>query len=131
MFSLSFILSITSIGFSANDPASAISQLVGRNAEFYLAPIGTMLGTDMNSGYFRKASPHKILGFDITIDFSYAMAPPGETTYNFMIPSGPGDTISFPFQFTFPKNLLTSETEYLNAIPSASGDPLDPLYQYR
>ena len=64
---------IPSLGFS--DPAEAITQLVGRNAEGYLAPLGTMMGAGMNSGFYRKASPHKILGFDITLDFAYAMAP--------------------------------------------------------
>ena len=68
------------------DAAEAVTSLVGRNAEGYLGPIGTILGTDMNSGFYRKASPHKILGFDFTFDLAYAMAPPGQTTYKFKVP---------------------------------------------
>ena len=89
IITFSFLFSLSIIW---GDATGAITQLVGRNAEGYLSPIGTILGTDMNSGFYRKASPHKILGFDFTIDMVYAMAPEGQTTYNFMIPSGPEDT---------------------------------------
>ena len=78
------VLSISSVARS--DPASAITSLVGRNAEGYLTPFSTMMGTSMNSGFYRKASPHKILGFDFTLDIAYAMAPVEQTTYNFIIP---------------------------------------------
>ena len=77
-FSLLFSLSII-----WGDATGAVTSLVGKNAEGYLGPIGTILGTNMNSGFYRKASPHKILGFDFTFDIVYAMAPAGQTTYNF------------------------------------------------
>ena len=96
LFSIILVLSLSSIAFC--DVTSSITSLVGRNAEGYLAPLGTMMGGGMNSGFYRKASPHKILGFDITMDFAYSMAPPGQTTYNFYIPD---DSIAFPFQFQF------------------------------
>jgi len=89
--------------------------LVGRNAEGYLAPLGTMMGGGMNSGFYRKASPHRILGFDITLDFAYSMAPPGQTTYNFIIPD---DDISYDFPFKFPKNLLTNDISLFTEIPT-------------
>jgi len=41
------------------DATGAITSLVGRNAEGYLRPIGTILGTDMNSGFYRKPLPIK------------------------------------------------------------------------
>ena len=63
------------LSFSLCNTSSAITSLIGRNAEGYLGPIGTMLGSDMNSGYFRKTTPHKILGFDLTLDFAYALPP--------------------------------------------------------
>ena len=53
-----FIFSLLSIAFS--DVTSSITSLVGRNAEGYLAPLGTIMGGGMNSGFYRKASPHKI-----------------------------------------------------------------------
>ena len=103
-----------------SDVTSAVTSLVGKNAELYLAPVSTMLGTDMNAGYFRKASPHQILGFDITFDFSYAMAPPGQTTYEFVVP---GDSVDYNFPFQFPKNLLAPEnSEAFSLIPSESLD---------
>ena len=124
-FVILLVIIFSSLGFS--DPATAITQLVGRNAEGYLAPLGTMMGTGMNSGFYRKASPHKILGFDITLDFAYSMAPPDQTTYNFYIPD---DSISFPFQFQFPKNLFSSVVgdEYSSIIPTSSTGN-EALYQ--
>ena len=101
LISIILILSLSSIALS--DVTSSITSLVGRNAEGYLQPIGTMMGTGMNSGFYRKASPHKILGFDITIDLAYGMAPPGQTTYNFVIPD---DSIGYSFPFEFPKTYL-------------------------
>ena len=117
LFSILLVLSLSSIAFC--DVTSSITSLVGKNAEGYLAPLGTMMGTGMNSGFYRKASPHKILGFDITLDFAYSMAPPGQTTYNFYIPD---DSIAFPFQFQFPKNLFSSVVgdEYSSIIPTSS-----------
>ena len=111
IFSFIFILSLSSMALS--DVVDAITSLVGRNAEGYLQPIGTMMGTGMNSGFYRKASPHKLLGFDITLDFAYSMAPQGQTTYNFYIPD---DSIAFPFQFQFPKSLLTTDLNLLDQI---------------
>ena len=89
------ILSLSSIAFS--DPGTSIVQLDSKNAENYFAPMGTLLGTCMNSGYYRKASPHKIFGFDITVDVAYAMFPSLETTYDFIIPD---DSITYYFQST-------------------------------
>jgi len=103
IFSFIFVLSISSIIFC--DVSSSVTSLVGRNAEGYLAPLGTMMGSGMNSGYYRKAAPHKILGFDFTLDLVYSMAPAGKTTYNFYIPN---DSINFPFQFQFPRSMFSS-----------------------
>ena len=113
LFPIILVLSLSSIAFC--DVTSSITSLVGRNAEGYLAPLGTMMGGGMNSGFYRKASPHKILGFDITLDFAYSMAPPGQTTYNFIIPD---DDISYDFPFKFPKNLLTNDISLFTEIPT-------------
>ena len=79
IISVLFMTILFSVSFC--DVTSSITSLVGRNAEGYLAPLGTMMGSGMNSGFYRKASPHKILGFDLTIDLAYAMAPSGQTTF--------------------------------------------------
>ena len=102
------------------DATGAITSLVGRNAEGYLRPIGTILGTDMNSGFYRKASPHKILGFDFTFDLAYAMAPPGQTTYKFQVPHS---EIAYSFPFKFPKELLAPDDPILAAaLPTATDE---------
>ena len=67
IITISLLFSVSTIWGGTTE---AITQLVGTNAEGYLAPIGTILGTDMNSGFYRKASPHKILGFDFTFDIA-------------------------------------------------------------
>jgi hypothetical protein len=122
------IILFTVIGFQSfllGDVTSSITSLVGRNAEGYLAPIGTMMGTGMNSGFYRKASPHKILGFDLTLDLAYAMAPAGKTTYNFIVPN---DSVGYNFPFKFPKNLLAPiGSDQYNYIPSSELD--ETLYQ--
>jgi len=120
-FSLLFSLSII-----WGDATEAVTSLVGRNAEGYLGPIGTILGTNMNSGFYRKASPHKILGFDFTFDIVYAMAPAGQTTYNFIVPT---DSVGYSFPFKFPKSLLSSNLDILRAIPTADGSADETLYQ--
>jgi len=88
--------------------------------------MGTLLGTCMNSGYYRKASPHKIFGFDITIDVAYAMFPSVETTYDFVIPD---ESLSYTYQFQFLKSDLNTsghsvaETNaLLKHIPDANTD---------
>ena len=120
---LLLLFSVSTIWGGATE---AVTSLVGRNAEGYLGPIGTILGTDMNSGFYRKASPHKILGFDFTFDIVYAMAPAGKTTYNFIVPT---DSVGYSFPFKFPKSLLSSNLDILSAIPTADGSADETLYQ--
>ena len=120
------ILSLFSIAFS--DPGTSIVQLDSKNAENYFAPMGTLLGTCMNSGYYRKASPHKIFGFDITVDVAYAMFPSVETTYDFIIPD---ESLSYSYQFQFLKsdlntsgNSVAETNALLKYIPDANTDTI-------
>ena len=123
---ITFLL-IFSVSTIWGGTTEAVTQLVGTNAEGYLAPIGTILGTDMNSGFSRKATPHKILGFDFTFDIAYAMAPPGQTTYSFVIPD---EAIDYSFPFKFPKELLVPNNPELAAfIKTAEGSDNESLYQ--
>lgn len=120
-----FFGALLSLGLS--DAGSAVTTLVGRNAEGYLGPFGTIIGTDMNSGYFRKTTPHKILGFDLTFDVAYAMPPKGQTTYNFTIPD---ESVDYSFPFKFPKELLVpNDSDLLEFIPTAEGSDDESLYQ--
>jgi len=77
----------------------------------------------MNSGYYRKASPHKIFGFDITVDIAYAMFPSLETTYNFVIPD---ESLSYSYQFQFLKSDLkiSGQNSLLDHIPDANTDSI-------
>ena len=121
LFFIIVFLSLSSMAFS--DLTSSITSLAARNAEGYLSPFGTMMGTGMNSGFYRKASPHKILGFDITLDLAYSMAPAGQTTYNFVVPD---ENIGFTIPFQFPKGLLLVDTSFLGDIPGVGDEPYDP-----
>ena len=124
LFSIIFILSLSSITFC--DITSSITSLAAKNAEGYLAPLGTMMGSSMNSGFYRKASPHKILGFDITFDIAYGLAPPGQTSYDFVIPN---DSIGYSFPFQFPKSYLQTlgNNTILANIPDANTED-NPQY---
>ena len=99
------------------DNIKAFTSLAATNANNYLLPLGTVLGTNMNNGYFRKATPHKLFGFDITFDASFTLAPIDQTTYDFYIPK---DSVGFSFPFQFPKNLLANpltESDLYDNIP--------------
>ena len=126
-YSYIILIFFTLFSFGFSNLGEAVSSLVGDNAEGYLAPFGTILGTDMNSGYFRKTTPHKILGFDFTFDIAYAMAPPGQTTYTFIIPD---ESVDYSFPFKFPKELLVPDNPALTEfIPTAEGSDDETLYQ--
>ena len=84
-------------------PSSAITLLDKKNVESYLEPLGTMLTSSINSGYFNRASTHNIFGYDITLNISYAMLPSNSQNYDFIIPD---DSITYYFQFKYPKSYL-------------------------
>ena len=118
-----FVLFLSLFSIVCSDPGTSIVQLDSKNAENYFAPMGTLLGTCMNSGYYRKASPHKIFGFDITVDIAYAMFPSDETTYNFIIPD---ESLSYDYQFQFRKSDLkiSGQNALLDHIPDANTDSI-------
>jgi len=69
-----------------------LKDLVSTNAQSYLGPFATAFGTGMNSGTYRTAEPHKILGFDVTINLSMTTVPDAALTYDFYIP----DEVNLP-----------------------------------
>jgi hypothetical protein len=75
-----------------------LKDLLSQNAKGYLGPFVTAFGTGMNSGTFRRAKPHKILGFDFTLNVTLTTVAPEALTYDFYIPE------SIPFPFTDPIN---------------------------
>ncbi len=72
-----------------------LRQMVKENAEGYLQPMVTAFGTGVNNGIFRIARPHKILGFDLTLNASFTAIPEAAQTYDFFIPSTDVETITF------------------------------------
>lgn len=90
-----------------------LQDMISNNAESYLSPFATAFGTSMNSGTFRKASPHKIFGIDATVNFIFTTVPESALSYDFY----------FPESIDFPINILGQE--YI--IPMATDDlyPID------
>ena len=69
-----------------------LRDMVEKNADGYLGPLATAFGTGLNSGVFHRAEPHKILGFDVTMNFSITTIPDAGLTYDFYIP----DEVNLP-----------------------------------
>ena len=77
-------------------PAHSIALLDRNNVENYLNPLSSMLNASIHSGYFSKASTHKVLGYDITFKIINAMLPANMYTYDYVIPD---DSITYNFNF--------------------------------
>lgn len=77
------------------DLEGTLRQMVEKNAEGYLQPMVTAFGIGVNNGIFRIARPHKILGFDLTLNASFTTIPEAAQTYDFFIPSTDVETITF------------------------------------
>ncbi|MCK4577702.1 MAG: hypothetical protein KAU50_02860 [Candidatus Marinimicrobia bacterium] len=89
---------------SGQDIGETLKDLAEENAKGYLGPLATAFGTGMNSGTFRTAKPHKLLGFDLTLNVTMTAVPDAATTYVFTLPDRPyalpaigGYTIEVPF----------------------------------
>ena len=95
------LLFLYSFSIVFGGPSSAITLLDKNNVKNYLEPLGTMLTSSMNSGYFNRASTHNIFGYNITFNISYPMMTPNSQSYDYNIPD---DFITYPFRFKYPKN---------------------------
>lgn len=51
-------------------------------AKEYLRPYGTILGTNLNAGWYTSAAPHKLFGFDISVMASYTKVPSNQRTFD-------------------------------------------------
>ena len=79
-----------------------LEDLVSTNAQSYLGPFVTAFGTGMNSGTYRTAKPHKILGFDVTINLSLTTVPDAALTYDFYIPDEVNMPLPIPDEIPLP-----------------------------
>ncbi|MEE9464537.1 MAG: DUF6588 family protein [Candidatus Neomarinimicrobiota bacterium] len=100
-----------------------LQDLVSENAKGYLGPFATGFGTGMNSGTFRTAKPHKILGFDLTLNFTSIPIPDADLTYDFYFP----DQVDFPFEISeeitpWPAGVSRTVTVPLNGASLYPGD---------
>jgi len=48
----------------------------------YLTPYANIFGADLNAGWYNSAKPHKLGGFDLTVTFNTAWAPPSSRTFD-------------------------------------------------
>ncbi len=70
------------------DVEQQIKDLVSSNAEGYLGPFPSLFGTAMNTGVFRTAKPHKLLGFDVHLNVMFVGIPDADKTFDFTLPTG-------------------------------------------
>ncbi len=63
----------------------SLEALLDENAERYLQPFADGFGANLNSGYYHKAKPHKLLGFDIGAKAMLAAIPDESMYYEFVM----------------------------------------------
>lgn len=85
---ISSLLIISSVSFSQffdefntdflrGGPADGVTFL-----KKYITPWVDAFGAGLNAGWYNTAKPHKLAGFDITLNFSVGMVPPSSTTFD-------------------------------------------------
>jgi len=105
---------------SSNTKANLLNET---NLKSYYSPLLSIFETRAYTGLFRKANPHKILGFDLTADINYTSLPLIKTTYDFTIPN---ESIPYIYQFQFLKSDLDLKgyNNLLKHIPDANQDTI-------
>ena len=78
--SIIMAMSVTAFG---QDLESNLESLAKDNAKGYVGPLVTSVGIGLNSGLYRTAKVHKILGFDIAINAAGIMIPAEGKKYEF------------------------------------------------
>jgi len=73
-----------------------LRDMVENNANRYLGPLATAFGTGLNSGVFHQAEPHKILGFDVTINATITTIPNSALEFEWFLPERPILLEDFP-----------------------------------
>ena len=142
LFAVTASLLIIGLAHAAFD--DDLKKLAEENGKNYIQPFATAFGTNMNSGLFHTARPHRLLGFDIKVSFMGAMIPDEALTYTFAIPDSiPFDTLmistenfygykDFVAPTVFGSNELTEippdEAALLNSLEDAFGyQPADSI----
>jgi hypothetical protein len=73
--------------FAQDGLEATLQEMAENNAQGYLGPIVTAFGTGANSGTFHRAKPHKILGFDLTLNATMVTIPEEAQEFEFYIPT--------------------------------------------
>lgn len=89
------------------DP-SIFFGIINRNLPEYLSPLTQSLGIAVNNGLYNTGRPHRLLGFDVTLNLSVTMLPLDAQSYMFSLP----DTI------------ITMDLEY-----DVDGNGIDELFR--
>jgi len=97
---ISLVTIMLAVPVSAQSLEETLQDLIETNSELYLSPVVTAFGTGVNSGTFRIARPHKLLGFDLTLNASVTTIPEAAQTFEFYI--APDAEVTFPIQFPDP-----------------------------
>ena len=88
-----------------------LQRLAGENAKGYLTPFSTAFGSNLNSGLFHSAKPHKVLGFDLGVKIMFASVPDEDMMFDFAMPTTPidvdymGQTFSISPADVYPENV--------------------------
>lgn len=100
LFAMVISFSLTGV-VSAESIADKLAQFSEANANGYIHPAVNAFGVDMNTGLFRTAKTHKLLGFEIGIKVMMAFVPDKDTKFttvplNIADPLNPGQLITYP-----------------------------------
>ena len=76
-----------------------LQQMVAKNANSYVQPIVTSAGIGLNSGVYRTAKVHKLLGFDVTVNMTGISIPDKAKTYTF--DTSNLQNVSFDFTYSY------------------------------
>ncbi len=83
------VIAALSMPAAGQDIGGILQDLAQDNAQGFLGPLGTAFGTGLNSGTFRTAKPHKILGLDVTVNITLIAIPDEALEFEFIMPSRP------------------------------------------
>jgi len=79
------LVSLSTIATAQKDVITLLSgNLSDANAlaKAYLEPFGKSFATSLNNGWYNTAKPHKLLGFDITVNTAITIPPASDKTFN-------------------------------------------------
>jgi hypothetical protein len=118
-------MSVTTFG---QDLESNLESLAKDNAKGYVGPLVTSVGIGLNSGLYRTAKVHKILGFDIAINAAGIMIPAEGKTYGFTATGLGSQSITLNSQnYSIDLDEALSQIEAPTIFGSSDGADVQPV----